>query len=759
MAGITSLSIAGSGLWSAQAGLSVVGHNLANVNTLGYSRQSIIQADWKYMNVSGGQLGYGTSVQSVRQIRNEFLDVKYRAEVTKATYYATKVEAGQQIESLLGELQSEYTTESVINDLWNSLNELVTDPSSLETRGNFVSTAITLVDKMKVVYDGLIEYQNNLNQSVKDQVADLNFYVSEIDRLNNLIQVAESNGSNANDYRDARNSAMDALSEIANVDYKYKKDGTIDISIEGRPLLSNGLRNNIGLRYTASACPYVEPVFTTSTKILKYSDSAFPVYKLTEPISTVKNQDGGSLKATLVARGLAPSDYTTLESLVPSSDFLKMGAPDPDDYPGGSANATYQTDAATFAADTVAFIQSMVDNLGFLPPAPEAPDPRDFALGATDSDYRNALTAYYNDIDTFNNGRTYDAPVCPDITDSVKYPLGATDPAFLADLDQYKLDLATYNTEMQKVTAPTAPTAPDPTDLATYPLGTSDPQYVTDLAQYNTDLAEYNLKLIQYQEDNTKVQNYLTKYNEFVEDDDAYDFSHDRMLFNCTESSIPVLMQNIDMLFHDIVTLINDAVAPLDHNSATSPTGLDEDNTQFMEIFQRTGTGFTNRYDASGKYIVEDPTKKGSLYSISNTIVNKELLNPSGYNKIAFSAFENPSDNSIINKMLEEWSKPLCKLPEPPGTTYEALGINEAYNSVVTLNATATAEDTSFLDAQIIMVNSVDSARLAVMGVSLDEEMANMQVYQNAYEASARIFSVIDEMLDRLINGTGRVGL
>ncbi len=376
MAGISSLYTAGSGMWASQAGLSVVGHNLANVNTVGYSRQSTIQSDWGYANVNGGQVGYGTSVTAVRQIRNEFLDTTYRNEVTKATYYATKVEAGQQIESLLGELQSEYTTESVISDLWNSLNELSSDPSALETRGNFVSTAITLVDKMQVIYDGLEDYQLTLNQSVKEQVDALNFYVSEINKLNVMIKNAEATGARANDYRDARNTYMDYLSEIADVTYLQKQDGTIDISLDGKPLLSNGMQSNVGLRYTASGCSFVEPVFTNSDKILKYDENAIPLFDLTDSISTEKGDDGGSLKATLITRGIAPVDYTTLDSLVDSSEFLKMGAPNPADYaPLGSNDPAYQAAAAAFAADETAFLQNMRSALDFLPEAPVAPNP------------------------------------------------------------------------------------------------------------------------------------------------------------------------------------------------------------------------------------------------------------------------------------------------------------------------------------------------------------------------------------------------
>ncbi len=663
MGGLSSLSIANSGLWTAQAGLSVVGHNLANVNSVGYARQSTIQSDYKYISVRGGQVGYGTSVSTVRQIRNEFLDIKYRSEVTKATYYSAKVDAGKQVESLLGELQSDYTTQSVITDLWDSLNELVTDPSALETRGNFISTSITLVDKMKTVYDGLIEYQQNLNASVKEQVADLNYYVSEINKYNSLIAQNEANGSNANDYRDARNNAMDALSEICNVTYKKKLNGNYDILLDGKPLLTNGMINKVGLRYTVPGCSYVEPVFTNSTKILGCDVVAEPLYDLTKAIDSSKAEDGGLLKGTLIARGLAPVDYTTLSSLISPETFVADGAPDFSDYKNpqyqeGFNNPAYQADAQAYASTVQAKLDALITQ-------------------------RDALI--------------------------------------------------------------------EP-DSSTYPNGAQDEQYISDYTDYKNQLMSINDQI-------STQQNYVNKYNEFSTNPVKYEFDYDRMYFNCTQSTVPVLMQNLDQLFHDIVTLINDAVAPTDHNSATAPSGLDEDNTQFMEIFVRDTAGYRDRYDTDKNYLAEDITVKNSLYSIKNVTINSELLNASGYNKIAFSPLNDPSDATIVNGIIDKWNSAMVSLPYVGNQSDEPVNINEAYNSLVTINATQTEADESFLESQVVMVNSVESSRLAIMGVSLDEEMSNMTIYQNAYEASARIFSVIDQMLDRLINGTGRVGL
>jgi flagellar hook-associated protein 1 len=58
-----------------------------------------------------------------------------------------------------------------------------------------------------------------------------------------------------------------------------------------------------------------------------------------------------------------------------------------------------------------------------------------------------------------------------------------------------------------------------------------------------------------------------------------------------------------------------------------------------------------------------------------------------------------------------------------------------------------------------VLADSVENRRQSVQGVSMDEEMSNLVRFQRAYQASARAMSTMDEMLDVLINRTGRVGL
>ena len=69
------------------------------------------------------------------------------------------------------------------------------------------------------------------------------------------------------------------------------------------------------------------------------------------------------------------------------------------------------------------------------------------------------------------------------------------------------------------------------------------------------------------------------------------------------------------------------------------------------------------------------------------------------------------------------------------------------------------AYEQSRYNTAVVTVNELLDARDDVSGVTLDEEGINMLNYQKWFSASSRLTTAIDDMLDKLINGTGRVGL
>jgi flagellar hook-associated protein 1 FlgK len=103
------------------------------------------------------------------------------------------------------------------------------------------------------------------------------------------------------------------------------------------------------------------------------------------------------------------------------------------------------------------------------------------------------------------------------------------------------------------------------------------------------------------------------------------------------------------------------------------------------------------------------------------------------------------TDNSNADRIAQ-----LRALTDGPDADYRKL--------VVTLGVEAAVANRT-LSIQSVITTQVDAARESVAGVNIDEEMTNMLSFQHAYSAAARLVTSIDEMLDQLINRTGRVGL
>ena len=101
-----------SGLHSAQSSLYTTAHNIANATTEGYSRQQVIVTDAFYSTRYGAyanrlQIGKGTDIAEIRQVRNTFLDAQYRVQAGRQSFYEAQYKAVQEIEDLFGEMEGE----------------------------------------------------------------------------------------------------------------------------------------------------------------------------------------------------------------------------------------------------------------------------------------------------------------------------------------------------------------------------------------------------------------------------------------------------------------------------------------------------------------------------------------------------------------------------------------------------------------------------------------------------------------------------
>ncbi|SCY86900.1 flagellar hook-associated protein FlgK [Alkaliphilus peptidifermentans] len=241
-----------SGLFAAQRALDITGHNIANANTKGYSRQRLNQVQSTPMALFGGQgmLGTGVDTLSITNARNEFLDFKYRGEATTLGYWEAKQEGLAFIEAIINEPSKSGIT-TVMDELFSSFQELHKTPESITTRTMVRERATTFTNTVNHMYKQLEKMAIDLNFEIATTVNSINSYADQIALLNSQIYRVESDGSNANDLRDRRNVLIDELSKLVNVDVVEVGDinnianNKLSLQINGQPLVYHDRVNKL----------------------------------------------------------------------------------------------------------------------------------------------------------------------------------------------------------------------------------------------------------------------------------------------------------------------------------------------------------------------------------------------------------------------------------------------------------------------------------------------------------------------------------
>ncbi|MCM1143537.1 MAG: flagellar hook-associated protein FlgK [Blautia sp.] len=313
-----SLYLGVSGLQTSNNALNTTAHNMSNLDTIGYTRQQVAQAARGYITVSKSQrtswqqLGLGVVYSQTRQVRDYFLDKNYRRESGRSAFYEISSNAMEEIEGILGESYEGHEFSEAITNLWTAVEELSKNPTLAVNQNLFVTRSHEFVTKAAAVYDGLCEYQDNMNQIVVEDVDKINAYANMLEDLNRQIARVEGGVEHANDLRDQRNYILDELGKLGSISYTEDIGGYLSVRFEGVDLVKGGLINKMSLHedpLTGFYTPYWE-MFAHydfdefgNKYLTEDSLKSASVFDLTATISSDLNTDIGSLKSILLARG------------------------------------------------------------------------------------------------------------------------------------------------------------------------------------------------------------------------------------------------------------------------------------------------------------------------------------------------------------------------------------------------------------------------------------------------------------------------
>lgn len=246
------LNIGASGLYTYQAAINTSAHNVSNVETKGYTRQTINQKAGIPISVNNryGMVGSGVDVTGITQIRNDYYDLKYRTSNNIYGAYSAKQYTMKEIENYFNEVTfSGFTTS--FNKLFDALQTLNNSSAGMAERTQVTNFAQNLADYFNSMATNLRSVQEECNFEVKNQVDRINSLAQQIASLTKQINVLESGGGTANDLRDQRQLLLDDLSYIVNITYEEKVVGnnvgvtTFTVKIDGQTLVSTDRYNTL----------------------------------------------------------------------------------------------------------------------------------------------------------------------------------------------------------------------------------------------------------------------------------------------------------------------------------------------------------------------------------------------------------------------------------------------------------------------------------------------------------------------------------
>lgn len=240
------LYISISGIYANKKSLDTVSHNIANANNKSYVRQSAIHAETRYptTNTIGLKKGIGVDVQQIRQIRDEFLDLRIRNEKALYGYFSTKSEMLGEIEAIFNELTYR-GLQNVMDDFWNAWEELYKEPDSLTIRGLLHETAVAFTTTVNYINSQLNNLQYDLNKEIIQRAQEVNSILKDIAKLNKEIQKIAGNGVkiSPNDLKDTLNAKLDRLSELIPINYYEDRFGGVVVTLDGRNLVNGDYIN------------------------------------------------------------------------------------------------------------------------------------------------------------------------------------------------------------------------------------------------------------------------------------------------------------------------------------------------------------------------------------------------------------------------------------------------------------------------------------------------------------------------------------
>ena len=225
------LSTAVSGLQAFQRNLTTIGHNISNVNTDGYSRQTVELSARKANPAANGFIGTGVDITTIQRVYDQFLSNQVVSRNSAFNQQDTVQNLSNGIDELLS--NDSVGLNPVIQKFFDAMQTVANNPTSIPARQSLISEAETLSTRFQAFDQRFSSLNDTVNQQLDVATTEVNSLATSIAEINKgiVLQTGLTGGQPPNDLLDRRDHLVSQLSELVSVTTNESKDGSLNVFI------------------------------------------------------------------------------------------------------------------------------------------------------------------------------------------------------------------------------------------------------------------------------------------------------------------------------------------------------------------------------------------------------------------------------------------------------------------------------------------------------------------------------------------------
>lgn len=720
------------GIYASQAALNLTGNNIANINTKGYTRQRLdlvsLHSDGniRYANSYNLDIGYGVLAEGTSQLRDPFMDIRYRNEQSSVGAYEARLDGLKQLSNILDEVGDGDGDFGIIeyqfNDLLQQLQILSRNANDDTCDTNVRSSAESLVQLFNDYANALVTSKDTLTDKLKEEVSSVNTILTQIRDLNEQIREAGIYGDNALELRDHRNLLIDELSTYVKVDVRYDMEKIDEFnSVE---------RLNISIAGTGNPpIKLIQGIYGTQLTMPEMSPMRNPDYSADDPrckryISKASDLEAGKIVYTnseknalkdaggnlvwnnaagqTTLQGMGYKGQLTQQFEEKYSQYVKL------DNDGNIVGYTFKAEDATQVNNAVKKaddnrlwmgLEALTDKKGSI--MKEEGNTESEPVDLSDTVLFGALQSY-RELITEEGEFSSEQDIAFDPDASIKRGI----PYYQHALDALARKFAETMNEANKPMFAGYETEIDANGVELYKTNTA----TCDLVTGNGDAAPVLAKLTAA----------------------GYDKSY-------------LLRKDLSGLPEDLR-----AEVKIVQEKHLSPTGNGHGIQKMAggNLFSNTGDG------DDGTGITAANISIAKKWSTGEVRIRCFKENTDG--------LDHSTDGSNVTHMITLMEQKMEYKPRDVvgdaanNTKYYSGTFQEMLNNTNHVLASDQKTTTTLYSSYTTRALALDNDRQSVSGVDLNEEATSMMMYQKSYAAACQLMTTLDSMLDKLINGTIR---